>query len=205
MASHSTAFRVIDGIAQAPGLLAGLLVAHARARARFWDLHGAPQRLTIDVDAKLVAAHSENEKAAGNYKHGFGVSSAARLCGRDAGALGGILRPGNTGSNTAADHAGVIDLALDQIPTERVAALEILVRADSAGATHGTADHCHDADLRSSCGYDLTEPVRAAILQTPENAWVSALDHDGQRAPQRSDRGDHRTASISPAGLRGRG
>jgi hypothetical protein len=32
--------------------------------------------------------------------------------------------------------------------------------------------------MRFSFGYDLTEAVRAAILQTPENAWVPALDQD---------------------------
>ena len=35
-------------------------------------LHGAPQRLTIDVDATLITAHSEKENAAGNYKGGYG-------------------------------------------------------------------------------------------------------------------------------------
>ena len=39
--------------------------------------------------------------------------------------------------------------------------------------------------LRFSVGYDLTEPVRAAILALPEDAWVPALDQDGQRARQR--------------------
>ena len=67
VASDSTAFRVVDRIASEPGLLDALRVAHARARARFWELHGAPQRLTLDVDATLITTHSEKEKAAGNY------------------------------------------------------------------------------------------------------------------------------------------
>jgi hypothetical protein len=33
--------------------------------------------------------------------------------------------------------------------------------------------------MRFSVGYELTETVRAAILQIPENAWVVALDQDG--------------------------
>jgi hypothetical protein len=49
-----------------------LCAAHARARDRFWRIAGAPERLTIDIDATLITAHSEKEKAAGNYKHGFG-------------------------------------------------------------------------------------------------------------------------------------
>ena len=204
VASDSTAFRVIDGIAQAPGLLAGVREAHARARAGFWDLHGAPERLTIDLDATLVTAHSEKEQAAGNYKGGFGFHPLLAYADETREALGAILRPGNAGSNTAADHAAVIDLALDQIPAERVAAMEILVRADSAGATHGTADHCREADLRFSFGYDLTEPVRAAILETPGNAWVSALDQDGseRKNGQVAEITDRLDLSSWPAGSR---
>ena len=48
VASDSTAFRVIERIASAPGGLDALRAAHARARERFWELHGAPERLTID-------------------------------------------------------------------------------------------------------------------------------------------------------------
>ena len=67
VASDSTAFRMVDRIASTPGLLDALRVAHARARERFWELHGAPERLTLDVDATLITAHSEKEKAAGKY------------------------------------------------------------------------------------------------------------------------------------------
>ena len=73
----------------------------------------------------------------------------------------------------------VLDLALAQIPAEYVEALEILVRADSAGATHGLVNYCRDANMRFSVGYELTEPVRAAILKIPADAWVAALDQDG--------------------------
>ena len=55
----------------------------------------------------------------------------------------------------------------------------MLMRADSAGATHELIDWCRDASIRFSVGYDLTEPVRAAILQIPDDAWVAALDQDG--------------------------
>jgi len=57
--------------------------------------------------------------------------------------------------------------------------MEILVRADSAGATHGLIDYCRQASLRFSVGYELTETVRAAILDIPEDAWVPALAQDG--------------------------
>src|SRR4051794_3209671 len=72
VASDSTAFRVIDRVAADPALLDALRAAHGRARERVWELHGAPQRLTIDVDATLITAHSEKERAAGSYKGGYG-------------------------------------------------------------------------------------------------------------------------------------
>ena len=178
VASDSTAFRTVDRIASTPGLLDAVRDAHARARARFWELHGAPERLTIDIDATLITAHSEKEKAAGNYKHGYGFHPLGAYADETREAFAMLLRPGNAGSNTAADHKTVIDRALAQIPAEQIEKIEILIRADSAGATHETADHCHDGNLRFSFGYELTEQVRSAILEIPEDAWVRALDQD---------------------------
>jgi Transposase DDE domain group 1 len=179
VASDSTAFRMVERIAREPGLLDALRAAHAAARERFWELHGAPDRLTIDVDATLITAHSEKENAAGNYKHGYGFHPLGAYADDTREALAMLLRPGNAGSNTAADHVTVIDRSLAQIPEATIENIEILIRTDSAGATHGTADHCHRCDLRFSFGYELTEQVRAAILNTPEDAWVPALDQDG--------------------------
>jgi hypothetical protein len=179
VASDSTAFRTVDRIASTPGLLDAVRSAHALARERFWALHGAPERLTIDLDATLVTAHSEKEKAAGNYKHGYGFHPLGAYADETREALAMLLRPGNAGSNTASDHKTVIDRALAQIPAEYIENMEILIRADSAGATHETADHCFEGNLRFSFGYELTEQVRAAILETPEDAWVPALDQDG--------------------------
>jgi hypothetical protein len=68
VASDSTAFRVIDRIASTPGLLDAVRAAHARARARFWKLHGAPAQLRIDVDATLITAHSEKEKGGSGHR-----------------------------------------------------------------------------------------------------------------------------------------
>jgi Transposase DDE domain group 1 len=179
VASDSTAFRMVDRIASEPGLLDAIRLAHAQARARFWELHGAPQRLTLDVDATLITAHSEKEKAAGNYKGGYGFHPLQVYLDETREAMGGLLRAGNAGSNTADDHVTVIDRALEQVPAEYVQALEILVRADSAGATHGLLDYCREGNMRFSVGYELSESVRAAILQIPADAWIPALDQDG--------------------------
>ena len=108
------------GSRPSPGLLDAVRAAHASARARFWELHGAPERLTLDVDATLITAHSEKEKAAGNYKGGYGFHPLQVYLDETREALGGLLRPGNAGSNTADDHKAVIDRALAQIPAEYI-------------------------------------------------------------------------------------
>ena len=179
VASDSTAFRVVDKIASMPGGLGAVRAAHARARERFWEHRGAPGRLTIDLDATLITAHSEKEQAAGTYKGGYGFFPLHAYLDETREALGALLRPGNAGANTAVDHLVVLELALEQIPRTYIDTIEILVRADTAGATHGLLDYCHEEQLRFSVGYELTAPVRAAILQIPEDAWVAALDQDG--------------------------
>jgi Transposase DDE domain group 1 len=204
VASDSTAFRTVQKVASTPGMLDAVRSAHARARERFWELHGAPQRLTIDVDATLITVHSEKERAAGDYKHGYGFHPLGSYADPTREALAMLLRPGNAGSNTAADHVTVIDRSLAQIPDEHLETLKILIRADSAGATHGTADHCQRCDLRFSFGYELTEQVRAAILRTPDGAWIPALDQDDTPRPngQVVELTDHVELSSWPAGSR---
>ena len=191
VASDSTAFRTIDRIANTPGMLDALRSAHAQAREQFWKLSGAPERLTIDVDATLITSHSEKEKAAGNYKHGYGFHPLGAYADQTREALAMLLRPGNAGSNTAVDHVCVIDRSLAQIPAEQVESIEIVIRADTAGATHATADHCRRCDLRFSFGYELTEPVRAAILHVPDDAWIQARDQDD------SERANGQVAEIT--------
>ena len=76
-------------------------------------------------------------------------------------AIAAILRPGNAGSNTAADHIAVIQDALAQVPAELIETIEIVVRTDSAGATHEVMDFCREHRLRYSAGFELTDAVRA--------------------------------------------
>src|SRR3954454_24673921 len=180
VASDSTAFRVIDAIASDPEGLERLRSAHARARERAWALIGAPQRLTIDLDATLVTSHSEKEGAAGTFKRGYGFHPMLAYAHETGEALAGELRPGNAGANTAADQIAVAEAALGQIPAAHVEAIEIVLRVDSAGATHELLDWCRETRIRFSVGYDLTEPVREAIANVRESAWVTALDADGR-------------------------
>src|SRR4051794_100006 len=183
VASDATAFRVIDAIARDPEGLERLRAAHAGARARVWALAGAPERLTIDLDATLITSHSEKEGAAGTFKRGFGFHPMLAYTQETGEALGGELRPGNAGANTAADQIAVAEAALAQIPAAHVEAIEILLRVDSAGATHELLDWCREGRICFSVGYDVTEAVRAAILQIPDHDWVCALDQDGAQRP----------------------
>jgi hypothetical protein len=179
VASDSTAFRVIDQIASTPGLLDALADAHARAREQVWKLCEAPDRVTIDVDATLITSHSDKEGAAGTFKGGYGFHPMLAYCDETGEALAGMLRPGNAGSNTAVDQIDVVEQSLQQVPAEHIADIEIVVRADSAGATHELLEYCREGRLLFSAGYELTESVRAAILKLPDDSWVCALAADG--------------------------
>lgn len=65
-----------------------------------------------------MTAHSDKERAAGNYKHGYGFHPIGCWLDETGEALAAILRPGNAGSNTAADHFDVLGLALAQLPAQ---------------------------------------------------------------------------------------
>lgn len=179
VASDATAFRLIDRIAADSGGLDRLRAAHAHARGRVWELAGAPAALTIDLDATLITSHSEKEGAAGTFKGGFGFHPMLAYADETGEAMAGMLRPGNAAANTAVDQIQVAEEAIEQIPAGHIEAIELLVRTDSAGASHALLDWCREGRIRYSVGLDMTEAVRTAILATPEDAWVPALDQDG--------------------------
>jgi hypothetical protein len=176
-ASETTTHRVLKSIDAA--LLEQVRAARAQARARVWDAGARPDTITMNIDATLLTAHSEKELAAGNYKHGFGFHPLNCYLDETGEALAAILRPGNAGSNTAADHFTVLGLALEQLPAEDLQR-EILVRADTGGATHAFTADCHDAGIRFSVGYELNDTVRQAILEVPETTWIQAIDAGGK-------------------------
>ena len=175
VASNTTAIRCIERMDQA--MLARLCETRAASRARVWGI-GAPGRVILDIDATLVTSHSDKERAAGTYKGGYGFHPLLCFAATTGEALSGILRPGNAGSNTAADHIEVLDAALAQLPAG-FARCGTLVRCDSAGATHAFLSAVVDRGLLFSVGCDLSGRVREAILALPESAWVPALDAAG--------------------------
>jgi Transposase DDE domain group 1 len=74
----------------------------------------------------------------------------------------------------------ISELALAQLPRAVVEDAAIVVRTDSAAATHEFCDELRAARIHFLMGYDLTAGVRAAILDLPEASWRPAIRQDGQ-------------------------
>jgi hypothetical protein len=192
-ASTTTMWRLVDERIDAIHL-PGIRAARAHARAAAWAAGAAPkpgQWLHLDVDATLTIDHSDNkEKSAPTWKKTFGhhpllvFLDRPEIAGGEA--LAGLLRPGNAGSNTAADHIAVLGWALDALPAgyrpnpDDPAGQQILVRSDSAGATHRFAGACRRAGVGFSFGYAVDARVRDAVeTLNISNGWYPAIDSGG--------------------------
>lgn len=184
VASYSTASRVVHAIG--PGERSAVRAARAHARERAWQLGGRPERIVLDFDSHLIEVHSEKEGAAPNRKHGFGFHPLGCWLDEPGEALAMLLRPGNAGANTAADHVTVLHAALEQLPgdvrdRDRDEPVELLARADAAGATHVFAAELRAQQIRFSLGYYVTETVGDAALALADEAWRPALNADGEQ------------------------
>lgn len=191
VASTPTTWRVLDRVSEAhlPALRAG----RGAARERAWAAGAAPdlrQELCLDIDATIVIAHSDKQDAAPTWKHTYGFHPLTCFLDRpeiaSGEALAGIVRPGNAGSNTAADHIRVLDMALAQLP-ERArprpggpSSVRVVVRADAAGGTHGFAAHCRSRGVGFSFGFPVTEDVRDAVLELDADEWWDAVEGDDE-------------------------
>ena len=180
--SDATAFRAIDRIAATPVGSSGCGALTPRT-ARVWELTGAPEVVDIDLDATLIGSHSEKEGAAGNFKGGYGFHPMLAYADQTGEALAGELRPGNAGANTAADQITVSEHAFEQIPKEHIGGVEILLRADSAGASHELLDWCREARIGFSVGYELNEEVRTRSSKSPMRTGFQRLSRTALRAP----------------------
>jgi hypothetical protein len=101
-------------------------------------------------------------------------------------ALAGLLRKGNAGSNTAADHILVLEQALASLPVDwrpgpnNPEAPTVVVRSDSAGATHAFAKACRDHDAGFSFSYPVDYRVQDAVdTLNRGDAWYPAIDTTG--------------------------
>jgi hypothetical protein len=179
-----------DLAAAGPRALKAIRAARAEARERAWALAGdaAPGagggRVTIDLDATIVIAHSEKEQAAPTWKKTFGFHPMTAWADHGPGGAGEplaiVLRPGNAGSNTAADHIEATRLALAQLPRHQ--RRKALIRADSAGGTHEflTWLTARSRRLDYSVGLTITGDIQDAIGKIPAGAWTQAYDGDGE-------------------------
>jgi hypothetical protein len=141
--------------------------------------------IVLDVDASLVESHSDKQGATGTYKkHVFGLHPIIVSCANTGEVLAVLLRPGNCGSNTAADHVKVLTEAVAQLPAAY--RKKIIFRADGAGSTKEllqwikTEAAGRGYTWHYSVGFDVTEPVRDAIVAVPTRTWAPALTPDGE-------------------------
>jgi Transposase DDE domain group 1 len=138
--------------------------------------------LVIDLDGTLITARSDKEGAAPTFKMGYGFHPLGAWCANTAESLAMLLRPGNAGSNTFADHLTVLTAAIRQIPARMRSRL--LVRVDGAGASHELITHLLSLASQCrivlfTCGWAITEADEAAIGLLPAAAWQAAVDQDG--------------------------
>jgi hypothetical protein len=166
--SISTAWRAVKATAslelrQIPRAVAG-------AREIVWAA-APPGDITIDFDATLVTAFSDKQDARPTYKKGFGFHPLGAWCDTTGEPLALMLRPGNARSNDADDHLELLDQAIAVLPSEHQVGHQpgddpglvrhhILVRADSAGATHGFVAGLVEANIEYSIGHPVDAGVR---------------------------------------------
>ncbi len=92
--------------------------------------------------------------------------------------LAALPRPGNAGSNIAADHIEVTRKALAQLPftTGTRPGRKVLVRTDGAGASHAYLTWLHKQRVSYSIGFGLTDAMVTALPDVSVSAWSIAVD-----------------------------
>jgi hypothetical protein len=191
VASDPVVSRLVTRLAaDSAAALAAIGAARAAARERAWSLAGDQSPgaggglIPVDIDATIVTAHSDKQQAAPTWKKTWGFHPLTVFA--DHGSEGSgeplaiMLRPGNAGSNTAADHIAATRLALGQLP--KAVRRRVLIRCDSGGGTHEFLNWLAKPGRRLaySVGFTMTDDVQDAIGKVPARAWSPAYDGDGQ-------------------------
>ncbi|MET8410238.1 IS1380 family transposase [Streptomyces sp. NPDC005195] len=192
VASDPTVSRLIDTLAAAgPKALDAIRAARGEVPARVWKLAGtsapdAAGEVIVDLDGVLVLAHSEKQDAAATWKKSFGHHPLMGFVDHGSGGTGepvaALLRPGNAGSNTAADHITTTRLALAQLPKRHRRGRSTLIRTDSAGGTHEFLAWLSQRGrwLSYSVGMTITDAIHQAVLKVPASAWTPAVEPGGE-------------------------
>jgi hypothetical protein len=160
VASQPTAWRTLEAIADDDLAVHRMFDAVAAVRGRVWRLSATPTGwddptvpVYVDIDATLVTAHSEKDRAAGTYKGGFGFAPIMAFVDRGE-PLGLLLRPGNAAANTIADNADVLEQALQWLP-KVPDGKPVVARGDSAMATCGFVTYARSAEVVVSVSLPL--------------------------------------------------
>jgi hypothetical protein len=192
VASDPTVSRLIDKLAAGgPRTLTAIRSARAEVRERVWKLAGASSpdaggQVIVDLDGVLVMAHSDKQDAAATWKKTYGHHPLMGFVDHGHGGTGepvaALLRPGNAGSNTAADHITTTRLALAQLPKRHRRGRSTLIRTDSAGGTHEFVDWLSKRGrwLSYSVGMTITDAIHQAVLKVPASAWTPAVEPSGE-------------------------
>jgi hypothetical protein len=195
VASDATVSRLVDRLAEdVDRAVVAIRGARAAARGWVWRTVGTPRQDTLvvlDLDATLVIAHSDKEWAAKTWKKTFGFHPLLGYVDHGDGGTGepvaGLLRQGNAGSNTTADHIRVLDEALAQVPEQVRAADEqgkraVLVRTDAAGATQGFTARIAELGMSFSVGAYLHHfDITTVLNRIPKHGWTPAYDTNGRQ------------------------
>ncbi|MET7719182.1 IS1380 family transposase, partial [Streptomyces sp. NPDC005407] len=192
VASDPTVSRLIDKLAAAgPKALAAIRSARSEVREHVWKLAGtsapdADGQVIVDLDGVLVLAHSDKQDAAATWKKTYGHHPLMGFVDHGRGGTGepvaALLRPGNAGSNTAADHITATRLALAQLPKRHRRGRNTLIRTDSGGGTHAFVTWLAKRGrwLSYSVGMTITDTAHQAVLKVPASAWTPAVEPGGE-------------------------
>ena len=189
VASVATAWRAVH--ATAVFELRAIPLALAIARERVWAAAPPVGPMIWDFDSTLLDVSSEKEDAAATYKRGFGFNPLAAWCDNTKEPLGAMLRPGNAAPGNTDDHLELLEQVVRAVPPEYALGHEedddpalvvhpILVRADSAGASHRFVQSLSIANFDYSIGFPISGSVRDALLLAQEEDWVGATELDGR-------------------------
>ena len=136
------------------------------------------------MDATIVTTWADKGDAAPTYKRTYGHHPLLAMAGDCGEVLAGMLRPGNAGSNTAADHVVVLGQAVDALlelwaAGHRRATIPTTLPkswwcADAGGATHWLAEECRDRNIGFSLSYAIDGCVRDASVPHPDDHWQPA-------------------------------
>ena len=216
--SDSTLYRMFRHIDV--DTLAAVRAAFAQVRTAAWRRMGATtgtDLIVLDVDSSLHEVHSENKAdTAPHYKGGFGFHPIYCFADATGECLSELLRPGNAGANTIADHVAVLDAAVAQLPPEiavghrvgddpAMVRRHIQVRTDSAGCTDFVW-RCRERNVGFAVIARKEDQVYAAISRAigDEGRWRQALTQDGEdrRGAQVAELTDLVDLSAWPEGTR---